>query len=245
MPRVRSPERDRAFALYEESGGTLENRRIAEVLGISEKTVGGWKCKDKWDEKLNGVLQSTERSTPKHKGGQPGNQNAVGHGPPEGNINAVKHGAYQSLYAQFLPEEEKELYEQMPGDADLEEEIRLLRLKLTRLLTREHDFFYDGFGVRHEKDISEEDRETGIQACMKQLEKMVRTQEANRVQREKSDREAQQMQERMQREQAKLQIEQAKLELERKRTKLLEQRQSGGEFEEDLSELDEMIYGDS
>lgn len=176
MPRVRSPERDRAFELYKESGGTLENRRIAEILDISEKTVGGWKCKDKWNEKLNGVLQSTERSTPKHKGGQPGNQNAVGHGPPEGNINAVKHGAYQSLYTQFLPEEEKELYEQMPGDADLEEEIRLLRLKLTRLLTREHDFFYDGFGVRHEKDISEEDREAGIQACMKQLEKLVRTQ---------------------------------------------------------------------
>lgn len=176
MPRVRSPERDRAFALYEESGGTLENRRIAEVLGISEKTVGGWKCKDKWDEKLNGVLQSTERSIPKHKGGQPGNQNAVGHGPPEGNINAIKHGAYQSLYAQFLPEEEKELYEQMPGDADLEEEIRLLRLKLTRLLTREHDFFYDGFGIRHKKDISEEEREAGIQACMKQLEKLVKTQ---------------------------------------------------------------------
>lgn len=224
MPRARSLERDKAFELYKESGGTLENRRIAETLNIDEKMVAVWKGRDKWNDRLNVVQQSKQECcTTKNKGGQPGNQNAKGNSggaAPEGNVNAVKHGAYQSLYAKYLPDEEKELYEQMPGDADLEEEIRLLRLKLARLLTREHDFFYDGFGVRHNKDISEENREAGIQACMKQLEKLVRTQEVNRVQREK-------------------------LELERKRTKLLEQRQSGGEFEEDLSELDEMIYGDS
>ena len=164
MPRARSPERDKAFELYKESGGTLENRRIAEALDIDEKTVAVWKGRDKWNGKLNVVQQSKkECCTTKNKGGQPGNQNVVGHGPPEGNINAVKHGAYQSLYAQFLPDEEKELYEQMPGAADLEEEIRLLRLKLTRLLTREHDFFYDGFGNRHEKDISEkESRHPGL-----------------------------------------------------------------------------------
>lgn len=177
MPRQRSPNRDRAFDIYREHGGNIENRRIAEILGIPEKTVGGWKCKDKWDDKLNGVLQSEERSTPKRKGGQPGNQNAVGHGAPPGNLNAVKHGAYQTIYAAYLPDDEKHVYEQMPGEADLEAEIRLLRLKITRLLNRQESFFYDIFGNRHDKQISDEDREAGILACTKQLEKLVRTQD--------------------------------------------------------------------
>ena len=177
MPRQRSPNRDRAFEIYREYGGNIENRRIAEMLDISEKTVSGWKCKDRWEDKLNGVLQSEERSTPKEKGGQIGNQNAVDHGAPPGNLNAIKHGAYQTIYAAYLQNEEKALYEQMPGEADLESEIRLLRLKIARLLNRQADFFYDMFGNRHDKQISEEDREAGILACMKQLEKLVRTQD--------------------------------------------------------------------
>lgn len=177
MPRQRSPNRDRAFEIYKEHGGNIENRRIAEMLGISEKTVGGWKCKDRWDDNLNGVLQSEERSTPKEKGGQPGNQNAVDHGAPPGNLNAIKHGAYQTIYADYLPADERAVYEQLPGDADLEAEIRLLRLKITRLLNRKEDFFYDVFGNRHDKQISEENREAGILACAKQLEKLVRTQD--------------------------------------------------------------------
>ncbi len=37
MPRQRSPNRDRAFEIYKEHGGNIENRRIAEMLDISEK----------------------------------------------------------------------------------------------------------------------------------------------------------------------------------------------------------------
>ena len=179
MPRQRSPNRDRAFEIYREHGGNIENRRIAEMLGISEKSVSGWKCKDKWDDNLNGVLQTEERSTPKEKGGQPGNKNAIDNdgGAPPGNLNAIKHGAYQTIYADYLPADEKAVYEQMPGEAALEAEIRLLRLKITRLLNRQEDFFYDMFGNRHDKELSEEDREAGILACMKQLEKLVRTQD--------------------------------------------------------------------
>lgn len=179
MPRQRSPNRDRAFEIYREHGGNIENRRIAEMLDISEKTVGGWKCKDRWEDKLNGVLQSEEQSTPKEKGGQLGNRNAAGNSggaAPPGNLNAIKHGAYQTIYAAYLQSEEKAVYEQLPGEVDLESEIRLLRLKITRLLNRQEDFFYDMFGNRHDKKLSEEDREAGILACMKQLEKLVRTQ---------------------------------------------------------------------
>lgn len=67
MARERSPNRDKAFELYKESNGEIQNREIANVLGISEKTVSGWKVKDKWSYKLNGVLQINERSTPKEK----------------------------------------------------------------------------------------------------------------------------------------------------------------------------------
>lgn len=67
MARERSPNRDKAFELYKESNGKIQNREIANILGISEKTVSGWKTKDKWNSKLNGVLQINERSTPKEK----------------------------------------------------------------------------------------------------------------------------------------------------------------------------------
>lgn len=182
--------KDLAYIDYQNG---MKYREIADKYGVSINTIKSWKKRNNWSRKAGappekGCTQN-EKGAHKNKGGQPGNQNAAGCGPPEGNVNAVKHGAYQSLYAKFLPEEEKELYEQMPGDADLEEEIRLLRLKLARLLTRDHDFFYDGFGVRHEKDISEEEREAGIQACMKQLEKLVRTQ--NQMQKNVLDEEEQ------------------------------------------------------
>ena len=187
VPRQRSPNRDKAFEIYKAHGGKIENRRIAEMMNIPEKTIGGWKCKDKWDEQLNGVLQTKERSTPKPHGAPKGNKNAVGHKPstPPGNLNALKHGAYQTIYTQFLPEEEKAIYEQMPADADLDNESRLLRLKISRLLNREDSHYYDMFGNRHDIIVPEENREKGIIACMKQLEKLIRTQEQLKLQREK------------------------------------------------------------
>lgn len=40
-------------------------------MGINEKTIGGWKCKDKWEEKFNGVLPTNKRSTPHKETVQP------------------------------------------------------------------------------------------------------------------------------------------------------------------------------
>ncbi|BDR73347.1 DNA-binding protein [Clostridium tetani] len=119
MARARSPNRDKAFMIYKERDGNITNREIANILNISEKTVGGWKCKDKWNNKLNGVLQKNKRSTPKeklNKGGQPNNKNAVGHGAPAGNKNAETHG----FFSRYLPEETleviKEIQEKDPLD---------------------------------------------------------------------------------------------------------------------------------
>ena len=67
MARERSPNRDKAFEIYQQHGGKIQNREIANMLDISEKSVSGWKTKDKWISKLNGVLQINERSTPKEK----------------------------------------------------------------------------------------------------------------------------------------------------------------------------------
>lgn len=66
MPRQRSPNRDKAFRLWQESGGTIELVDIAKQLDVPEGTVRGWKKKDKWDSNLNGTFQTnTERSEPK------------------------------------------------------------------------------------------------------------------------------------------------------------------------------------
>ncbi|WP_083225197.1 terminase small subunit [Lysinibacillus sp. AR18-8] len=66
MARVRDPNRDKALEIYMQHDGKITNRAIAEILGVSEKTIGSWKSKskDNWKGKLNGVLQSSERSTP-------------------------------------------------------------------------------------------------------------------------------------------------------------------------------------
>ncbi len=118
MPRQRDPKRDEAFEIFKKHGGNIKNREIANILGVPEKTIGAWKSKDKWNEKLNGVLQKNERSTPKKRGGQPGNKNAVGNngGAPKRNTNAVKHG----LFAKYLPEETLEIVEQLDDISPLD-----------------------------------------------------------------------------------------------------------------------------
>lgn len=139
MARARSPDRDKAFEIFKEHNGDITNRKIAELLSdskktVSEKTVGGWKSKDEWVDRLNGVLHTDERSTPndnteysKRKGGAPkGNKNAVNNkgGAPKGsrnatgnkggaapnrNSNAVTHG----LFRKYLPQEVYELKEEL------------------------------------------------------------------------------------------------------------------------------------
>ena len=174
---------------YKDYMDGMRYQDIANKYGVSINTVKSWKQRNGWNRKKAAPDAQTEKGrTQKKKGahkkgrvGAPyGNKNAVGNkggAAPAGNLNAVKHGAYQTIYVDYLPDDERQVYEQMPGDADLEAEIRLLRLKITRLLSRHQTHFYDAFGVRHDKELSEEDREAGILACTKQLEKLVRTQE--------------------------------------------------------------------
>ena len=115
MARVRSPNRDKAFEIYKEHNGNIANREIANILDVSEKTISGWKVKDKWNDKLNGVLQKKIRSTTNKKGGQPNNKNAVrnsGGGAPKENKNAETHG----FFAKHLPVETMEIIQDMDDD---------------------------------------------------------------------------------------------------------------------------------
>ncbi|PFK34402.1 phage terminase small subunit [Bacillus cereus] len=139
MARQRSPDRNKAYEIFKEHNGDITNRKIAELLStsektVSEKTVGGWKSKDEWIDKLNGVLHKNERSTPKKdteyskkKPGAPkGNKNAVNNrgGAKKGNKNAVGNpggsaplrngnAATHGLYRKYLPQELYDLKEEL------------------------------------------------------------------------------------------------------------------------------------
>lgn len=63
MARARDPNRDKAFEIFKEHGGEIQNRRIAEMLDVPEKTISAWKSRDKW----NAVLQNDECSTTNEK----------------------------------------------------------------------------------------------------------------------------------------------------------------------------------
>lgn len=188
---------------YQDYMDGMKYKDIAEKYGVSINTVKSWQKRNGWNRKEGapqkkgahkkkgvGAPKGNKNAVGNKGGGAPlGNKNAEGHGAPEGNLNALKHGAYQSIYADFLYGEEKAIYDQMPGEADLESEIKLLRLKLARLLNREETFFYTMFGEKVEKDLSEEDRDAGIIAISEQLEKLVKTQ--NQIKRRELDEEEQ------------------------------------------------------
>lgn len=64
MPRQRSANRDEAQKIYIKKRGKIQIKEIADMLGETPGTVRGWKAKDKWDDILNGTLQTkgSERS---------------------------------------------------------------------------------------------------------------------------------------------------------------------------------------
>ena len=137
MARPRSPNRDKAYQLWLESGKTRQLKEIAAELGVSEEQVRKWKNKDRWDKV---TLPNSKGNVTKRKGGQPGNKNAVGHGGtgPPGNKNAVTTGEFETLLFDCLDEDEKELVSIIPEDKKqlLLQEIKLLTVRERRMLKR-------------------------------------------------------------------------------------------------------------
>lgn len=140
MPRARSPNRDKAFELWKESGKNRTLKEIAQELGVSESQVRKWKNLDKWDEAqaLPNVTKSIgnaaeskgnvtiEEKTPKRKrGGQKGNQ------------NRYVHGLYANPTMDMIPQEELNRLSQMNFDNPAElliDEIMLLTVRERQLM---------------------------------------------------------------------------------------------------------------
>ena len=65
LPRIRSPERDKAYDIWKQHNGNITNRQIAEQLGENEKTIAVWKQRDKWAGEKNVVQQKKKSCTTK------------------------------------------------------------------------------------------------------------------------------------------------------------------------------------
>ncbi|HDR7517032.1 phage terminase small subunit [Bacillus mobilis] len=180
MARQRSPDRDKAYQLFKEHNGDITNRKIAELLStsertVNEKTVGGWKTKDKWIQQLNGVLHKNERSTPKkdaeyskkkpgaprgnknainNRGGaKKGNKNAAGNSggsAPLRNDNAVSHGLYRKYLPQEIYDLKEELKEAVNNDS-LSIIWESIMLQYTQIIHAQRIMF-----VRDKEDMTKE-----------------------------------------------------------------------------------------
>lgn len=134
MARAPDPRAEQAEKLFLEGKKLIE---IAKALDVPEGTVRSWKNRYHWG---NATLQKRKRNVAKRKGGQPGNQNAVGHGGtgPPGNKNAVTTGEFETLLFDCLEPEEKQLATSVPQDKEqlLFQEIQLLTVRERRMLQR-------------------------------------------------------------------------------------------------------------
>ena len=94
MARGRSPNRDKAFELWRESGAKRLLKDIAEELGVSETLVRKWKNQDKWEEKFS--LPNRMVTLPKEgdRNSNVTNEPPVkrSRGAPKGNQNRYVHG---------------------------------------------------------------------------------------------------------------------------------------------------------
>lgn len=71
MGRPRSPNRDKAYEIYESNRGKISLNDIADMLNEKTSNIYSWKNKDNWDRKLKGDV-----------------------GAPKGNLNGLKNGMY-------------------------------------------------------------------------------------------------------------------------------------------------------
>lgn len=97
MGKPPSPDQQRAFILWCQSGRTKKPAELAAELGISARLISKWKSVNKWDEQPD--------PGPKRRGPPKGSKNAKGNkggaGGPPGNDKAVKHG----LFRKFMPQD--------------------------------------------------------------------------------------------------------------------------------------------
>ncbi|MBO0413211.1 small subunit of terminase [Enterococcus hulanensis] len=126
---------------FEQEDITL--KALAEKYGLSPSTVRSRKNRDSW-QRNDGENVATRRNATDQPGGQNNNQNAKGNSgnpraaPPPGNKNAVSTGEHETIFADTLTKEEKDLYSELSEDPFLvmSEEVRLLKIRQLRMMKR-------------------------------------------------------------------------------------------------------------
>lgn len=147
MARKRDPRRDQAKEIWLKSNGKKVLKELANELNVSDSQIRKWKSIDKWADELKGNVTNSKSNVTNKGGAPPGNKNAVGNkgnksaSPPKRNKNAVKTGEYETIFAELLSDEEKDIYSNMNDDPFfiLEEEIRILKIRQYRMLKRIKD----------------------------------------------------------------------------------------------------------
>lgn len=141
MKRKHSEARDRAYMLWQESGGTMPLKDIADALHVQPSKVRKWKALDKWsiDELLHEDKEKSPVEIVCRKIGAPiGNKNSVGHksSTPKRNSNALKTGEYKTICLDALSKAERAMYAAVDTGpfAAIDEAIRLLTLRERRML---------------------------------------------------------------------------------------------------------------
>ncbi|MBE5114198.1 phage terminase small subunit [Bacillus paranthracis] len=165
MARQRSPDRDKAFELWKDSGGEMKLKDIATELGISDSQIRKWKNQDEWERKLNSNVTNDKSNTTKtgapfgnknavgnsgNKNPKWGNKNAVGHGPPKGNDNATTHG----LFKKIIPNDDPyamELIEEIQNHTGLDMLFHSIQLQYFNILNSQRIMH-----VRDKDDMSKE-----------------------------------------------------------------------------------------
>ena len=147
MARKRDPRRDEAKKIWLDSNGKKVLKDLAKELNVSDSQIRKWKSIDKWSAELKGNVTNAKGNVTNRGGAPFGNQNAVGNkgnsraSPPLGNKNAIKTGEYETIFADMLSDEEKDIYSTMNDDPFfiLDEEIRILKIRQYRMLKRIKD----------------------------------------------------------------------------------------------------------
>lgn len=136
MPRPRSPNRDKAFELWLESGKNRTIKNISEELGVSENQVRKWKNQDNWENKealpnvtisngntaqTNGNVTNQSKPAKRKRGGQKGNQ------------NRYEHGLYANPTMDMIPQQELERLQRM----DFADEESIIIDEIILLTSRE------------------------------------------------------------------------------------------------------------
>jgi uncharacterized protein YjcR len=169
MPKERSPNRDKAFELWIDSGGSLKLKDIAEQLKVADTQIRKWKNQDRWDNRLLGTLPKMNSNVTNKKGAPKGNSNAKGHGAPKGNKNAVGNRGGQGgpigndkavthgLFRSFLPDDEetRQIYDAAGTISPLDLLWENIQLKFTAIIRAQKLMF-----VRDQDDMTKEIKKT-------------------------------------------------------------------------------------